>query len=122
MQHDGPDPAITPRPRARARHILDHYYIGPARNADVLEIWGYTPDHCYSPGDEVPLHVSTTADTWSLEIGRDGPTYECVMQVNHIAGQDQDTPTDCSINGCGWHESMRFTVDQGLPLVQTRFC
>ena len=53
MQHDGPHPAITPRTRARARHILDHYYIGPARTADVLEIWGYTPDHCYSPGDEV---------------------------------------------------------------------
>ena len=30
------------RTRARARHILDHYYIGPARTADVLEIWGYT--------------------------------------------------------------------------------
>ena len=55
MQNDGPHPAITPRTRARARHILDHYYIGPARNADVLEIWGYTPDHCYSPGDEVSL-------------------------------------------------------------------
>ena len=78
MQYDGPHPAITPRTRARARHILDHYYIGPARNADVLEIWGYTPDHCYSSGDEVALHVSTTADTWSLEIGHDGPTYECV--------------------------------------------
>ena len=49
------------RTRARARHVLDHYYIGPARNADV-EIWGYTPDHCYNPGDEVALHVSTTAD------------------------------------------------------------
>ena len=112
MQHDGPHSAITPRTRARARHILDHYYIGPARNADVLEIWGYTPDHCYSPGDEVALHVSTTADTWSLEIGRDGPTYECVMQVDHIVGQHQDTPTDCSINGCDWQESMRFTVPE----------
>lgn len=110
MQDDGPHPAITPRTRARARHILDHYYIGPARNADVLEIWGYTPDHCYSPGDEVTLHVSTTADTWSLEIGRDGPTYECVMQVDNIVGQHQDAPTDCSINGCEWQESMRFTV------------
>ena len=46
MQHDGPYPAITPRTRARARHTLDHYYTGPALNADVLEIWGYTPDHC----------------------------------------------------------------------------
>ena len=44
MQHDGPHSAITPRTRARARHILDHYYIGPASNADVLEIWGYTAD------------------------------------------------------------------------------
>ena len=97
MQHDGPHPAITPRTRARARHILDHYYIGPARNADVLEIWGYTPDHCYSPGDDVALHVSKTADRWSLEIGRDGPTYECVMQVDNILGQHQDTPIDASL-------------------------
>ena len=32
------------------------------------------------------------------------------MQVDNIVGQHQDTPTDCSINGCGWQESMRFTV------------
>ena len=39
----GSTPEITPRTRAKARHILDHYYIGPGRDDRVLEIWGYTP-------------------------------------------------------------------------------
>lgn len=43
MTTEDPSPAITPRTRARARHILDHYYIGPSRDPQVLEIWGYTP-------------------------------------------------------------------------------
>ena len=45
----GNTPEITPRTRAKARHILDHYYIGPARDARVLEIWGYTPEMSYAP-------------------------------------------------------------------------
>jgi len=31
MKHTGIGPVITPRTRARARHILDNYYIGPSR-------------------------------------------------------------------------------------------
>lgn len=38
MTTEGPGPAITPR--TRARHILDHYYIGPARDTQVLEFCG----------------------------------------------------------------------------------
>ena len=30
MQHDGVRSTITPRTRARARHIPDHYFIGHA--------------------------------------------------------------------------------------------
>lgn len=72
-------PAITPRTRAKARHILDHYYIGPSRNAAVLEIWGYTPKMSYAPGDRVVLYVSTTAREWDLEIGRDGLVYQPLL-------------------------------------------
>jgi hypothetical protein len=105
MTTEGQGPAITPRTRARARHILDHYYVGPARDPEVLEIWGYTPRMTYAPGDEVALHVSTTAARWSFEVGRDGVTYEPMMRVEGLPGEHQDTPADCSVNGCGWRES-----------------
>ncbi|WP_439632377.1 N,N-dimethylformamidase beta subunit family domain-containing protein [Shinella sp.] len=110
MTTEGPCPAVTPRTRARARHILDHYYIGPARDAAVLEIWGYTPRMSYAPGDEVILHVSTTADRWSYEVGRDGARYEPVLTVENLPGQHHETPADCSVMGCGWPESARFIV------------
>ena len=97
----GNTPEITPRTRAKARHILDHYYIGPARDARVLEIWGYTPEMSYAPGDSVTLHVSTTAAEWSFEVGRDGLDYEPVLSESGLKGIHHDTPEDCSVTGCG---------------------
>ncbi len=110
MTTEGPGPAITPRTRARARHILDNYYIGPARDASVLEIWGYTPRMTYAPGEEVALHVSTTAERWSFEVGRDGLRYEPLLSEADLPGRHHDTPKDCSIVGCGWPEGARFKV------------
>ncbi|MEQ9260929.1 MAG: hypothetical protein RIG84_17720 [Roseovarius sp.] len=110
MTEDGPGPAITPRTRARARHILDHYYIGPARDDAVLEIWGYTPRMSYAPGERVALHVSTTAPEWELEIGRDGLCYEPLLRETGLAGRHHDTPRDCSVAGCGWPEAHAFTI------------
>lgn len=109
---EGPSPAITPRTRARARHILDHYYIGPARDDRVLEIWGYTERYTYRPGETIELRVSTTAPHWSLEVGRDGTRYVPLLQASHLLGQHQTTPTDCSVRGCGWAVSHAFTIPQ----------
>ncbi|MEX0346746.1 MAG: N,N-dimethylformamidase beta subunit family domain-containing protein [Rhizobiaceae bacterium] len=109
---EGSGPAITPRTRARARHILDHYYIGPARDEAVLEIWGYTAEMSYAPGDTVSLHVSTTADTWDLEIGRDGAEYVPVLSVEDLPGVHHETPTDCSVNGCNWPSAYEFAVPE----------
>lgn len=110
LADEGPGPAITPRTRARARHILDNYYIGPARDDAVLEIWAYTPQFVYSPGDRVSLHVSTTAAQWEFEIGRDGLDYEPVLKKTGLPGLHQHTPADCSVNGCDWDESYSFEI------------
>jgi hypothetical protein len=107
---EGPGPAITPRTRARARHILDHYYIGPARDGRVLEIWGYTPRFSYFPGETVALHVSTTAPTWDLEVGRDGANYQPLLRTEDLAGVHHPTPEDCSVTGCGWPVAHEFTI------------
>ena len=98
MPQDGPHPAITPRTRAKARHILDHYYSGPARDPDVLEIWGYTPDMSYAPGDRVALHVSTTAETWELEIGRDGLTYQPLLREVDLPGRHHESDIHGNLN------------------------
>lgn len=112
MHDEGPDPAITQRTTARARHILDHYYIGPARDEAVLEIWGYTPKMSYAPGERVALHVSTTADSWDLEIGRDGAQYQPLLSETGLKGVHHPTPVDCSVNGCDWPESYSFTIPE----------
>ncbi len=110
MAQDGPKSAITPRTRARARHITDHYFIGPSRDEAVLEIWGYTPRMSYAPGDSVTLHVSTTAEEWALEIGRDGLIYQPVLTETGLPGHHGSTPTECSVTGCDWPVSYEFTI------------
>ena len=112
MTQHGPGPAITPRTRAKARHILDHYYIGPARDDAVLEIWGYTPRMSYAPGDRVALHVSTTAPEWELEIGRDGLIYQPLLTETGLPGSHYDTPEDCSARGCDWPVAYAFTIPE----------
>ncbi|MDA7963908.1 N,N-dimethylformamidase beta subunit family domain-containing protein, partial [Ruegeria sp.] len=100
----------TPRSRARARHILDNYYIGPARDPKVLEVWAYTDRFSYAPGDTVGLRVSTTADSWDLEIARDGPTQVPVLSAHGLPGVYHETPEDCSVNGCGWPVAYSFDI------------
>jgi len=110
MTVEGPGPTITPRIRAKARHILDHYYIGPLRDNAVLEIWGYAPEMSYAPGDRIMLHVSTTAEQWDLEVGRDGVVYQPVLSETGLPGHHHDTPKDCSVTGCGWPGAYEFTI------------
>ena len=101
---------ITPRTRAKARHILDHYYIGPSRDDTVLEIWGYSTEMSYAPGDTVALHVSTTAKEWDLEVGRDGVAYEPLLKESGLTGEHHATPKECSITGCGWPVAYEFKI------------
>jgi len=107
------DSATTPRTRARARHILDNYYIGPARDDKVLEIWAYSDRFTYAPGDKVSLHVSTTAKRWDLEIGRDGATYLPVLRETDLPGRHHETQHHCSVEGCDWPVSYEFTIPAG---------
>ena len=105
-------PEATPRTLQKARHILDHYYIGPARDQRVLEIWGYTDRFSYRAGETVGLRISTTADRWDLEIGRDGARYEPLLSETNLLAVYHDTPADCSVNGCNWPVVYEFAIPQ----------
>ena len=56
--------------------------------------------------------MSTTADSWDLEIGRDGATYEPVLSETGLPAVYHDTPEDCSVNGCDWPVAYRFEVPE----------
>lgn len=94
----------------RARHLLQNFYIGPSRDPEALEIWAYSDRISYRPGDNVRLHISTTASTFDLEIGRDGALYEPRMALRAQPGQYHETPLDCSVAGCGWPVAHEFEV------------
>lgn len=98
------------RTQRRHRHVDDNYFIGPARDPGVLEIWGYTDRLSYQPGDTVHLHVSTTAETYGVEIARDSLAIESVASWEGLHGIHCDTPLDCSVSGCDWPVAHSFMV------------
>jgi hypothetical protein len=78
------------------------FYEFPYDDPDLLEIWCYTDDISYAPGDEVNFQVHTTGRWYALEIVRDGLEPQVVYRVERLLGRRQDTPDDCSVRGCGW--------------------
>ncbi|PLW83323.1 hypothetical protein CWI75_07950 [Kineobactrum sediminis] len=79
-------------------------------SSDVPQVWCYTDDLSYQVGEEVALHVHTTASSFNLVVYRDGLQREVVHRVEDLRGEAHETPEDCSETGCGWPVSHRFSV------------
>jgi hypothetical protein len=77
-----------------------------------LEIWGYTDRVSYSAGDEIVLHVHTTAPVYDVRIERDGAEPQPVFKALDQPGTPQQTPQDAYAKGCGWQESLRLSVPE----------
>jgi|GEM_PF-112694 len=95
--------------RSVATNIM-HWFEFPCEDKNELEVWSYTDKLTYGPGDTVSLHVNTTAETYDLEIFRDGGKWESVMTTKGIKGSYHDTPTDAYLKGCQWPVGHQFTV------------
>lgn len=87
-----------------------YWYEFPSNDPEDLEVWGYTDKLSYAPGEEVSLHVNTTADTYEVEVQRDGAKLETVMSFEGVQGAYHETPIDCYATGCGWPVSHRFSI------------
>jgi hypothetical protein len=83
---------------------------GWMEDREALQIWGYTGQPSYAPGDTVQLHVSTTATTWGYEIWRDGATFEKVRETGGIPGAEHIVPDRVAAEGCGWPVEASFKV------------
>src|SRR6185503_6609828 len=75
-----------------------------------LFVEGYTGQVSYQAGEEVSLHVSTSAKTWTLEIARLGAVREVVMTKTALTGATHAVPENASSHGCGWPEAFKFTL------------
>ena len=82
----------------------------PSSDPDVLEIWGYAGQPSYAPGDEVQLHVSTTATTWGFEVWRDGARFEMVHEHSGLPGQSHALGIDVVGSGCNWPVSATLRI------------
>ena len=90
--------------------VLTNYYEGPAADPVDDELWCYSDRLCYSPGETISFHVSTTAKTYALEIARDALVLEGLFTRDKLSGCRHDTPDDASVIGCGWPVGFEFQI------------
>ncbi len=108
-----PDFGLTHEQRRLA--VRSHYYERPGMDGALGEIWCYSDRFSYRPGETVRLQVSSTAPRFALEIIRDGGGETKILEQAGIAARWQDTPEDCSVEGCGWETSFEFKVGEDWP-------
>ncbi len=90
--------------------VHSNYYEAPPPDPVGDELWCYSDRLCYSPGESVAFHVSTTASSYSIEIARDSVELEVLFQRDKLPGKRHATPADASVAGCGWPVAFEFTV------------
>lgn len=83
---------------------------GAAETIPPLYIEGYAGQLSYAPGDEADLHVSTSAEKFSVEVVRQGAEETIVWRKQNVPGVDYPVPDDASSNGCGWPETLRVPI------------
>lgn len=77
-----------------------------------LEAWCYTDRFSYLPGETVDLHVYTTAESYSIDVIRDGANPTTVMNVDGLPGQAPATPEDAYAAGCQWPVGTSLVIPQ----------
>ncbi len=77
---------------------------------DALQIWSYTGQPSYAPGDTVELHVSTTAANWGFQIWRDGVEFELLHEESGFDGVWHPVPDDVVNVGCAWPVGATFEI------------
>ncbi len=108
LPHEFPDFGLTHEQRREA--VRGHYYEYPGMDGERGEIWCYSDRFSYAPGETVTLFVSSSAPVFDLDILRDGAGETPVMSRSGIAARWQETPDQCSVEGCGWQPTLEFRV------------
>ena len=113
LPRDYPDFGLTPEQRRFA--VQGHYYEYPGMDGERGEIWCYTDRFTYRTGDTAVLFISSTAPRFAIDITRDGATETPVFNRSGVASSWQDTPDQCSVEGCGWQPTFEIPIGIDWP-------
>jgi hypothetical protein len=113
LRTEFPDFGLTPEQRHEA--VFGHYYEWPGMDGEHGEIWAYTPRSSYRAGETVVLHVSSTASAFQLDVVRDGGAETVMLTISGRGARWQDTPDQCSVDGCGWEPTLEFKIPEDWP-------
>lgn len=114
-----PPPGLTNRGPFihRPRHGDDHFssthgYEVPREDPDWPDVYCYTDEISYAPGDLVRFHASTTAETWDLIIEREGATLVFVHSETNIHGHFTALRPRSYAIGCDWPVATTWRIPQ----------
>ena len=62
------------------------------------------------PGETLPLHVSTDAGTFDVEVAREGAQRTVVWRAADVAADAHATPSDAASNGCAWPAALEIPI------------
>jgi len=99
--------------RFNALHL--NFYEFPSEDPAILEVYCYTDQISYLPGDQVAFHTSTTGIEYDIEVSRDGAAPDVVYQARDLTGKLHKTPLDAPANGCGWPQAHSWTIPDDAP-------
>ena len=95
--------------------VHDCYFQRASNDPHVPQLWAYTGALSFAPSDHMPLHVNTTAETYDVEIYRDGMNRQVVFRQQGLKGSFHTTPGDCSVTGCDWPVSLEIPLSPDWP-------
>jgi hypothetical protein len=78
-------------------------------------IEAYTDQLSYQAGDQVALHVSTSAPRYAVEVARVGAKRRVVLTKEDLPGARHPVPPDASTHGCRWPAAFRFPIEGDWP-------
>src|SRR5688572_1660128 len=93
--------------------VVATFLSSTSRGDDIppsLFIEGYANQTSYAPGEEVVLHVSTSAPNYALNIARIGADTKETLAKTNIRGALHPIPENASSHGSAWPESFRFKI------------
>lgn len=100
---------------ANEKALWRNWYEFPREDPTVPEVYTYTDAMSYAPGDDVILHVSTNASTYSVEIVKDGLNPLTVYEAADLPGTFHVTPKDAYKSGCGWPGDHVWRIPDDAP-------
>ncbi|MFO1173354.1 MAG: DUF6605 domain-containing protein [Hyphomicrobiaceae bacterium] len=90
--------------------IKENFAVMPSADPAEPQIWCYSDQMSYAPGELIQLHVSTSAPAYDLVIVRDGSTATTVFERSGLDGRLHPVAEDVSVTGCRWPVALEVPV------------